>query len=217
MEHIEQAEFGDLFIHLPIVFLEHRFDGIVKPSVTFSDDGIVAIIEWHYDSSIAPSPHGTLQISLQAIWPTQFKVSCPLVAFGTAGAGCQIACIRYDAVGFQFRGEIDPFEVYFQIGLDAPNEDLYFESRLGNVNTQNFSFDSFPRPYFPIDQILNLILTAVETAAVRNQSGSILNVTRFSVANFGLLKGFGSMIPNLAAASDNPISATTFGVTFTKQ
>jgi hypothetical protein len=77
--------------------------------------------------------------------------------------------------------------------------------------------DSFPPPIFPINQIVNLILTAPETAAVRNQSGSILNVTRFSVANFGLLKGFGPMIPNLASASDNPISATTYGVSFTKQ
>jgi len=105
--------------------------------------------------------------------------------------------------------------VYFRIGLDVANADLYFESRLGNVQSTGFSFDHFPSLGFPIDQIADYILGAVADMVVNSQALAILNVTRFSVADFDLFKGFGPM-KNLLAAHPDPV-ATTYGVIFEKR
>jgi hypothetical protein len=211
----EQVDHGDLFIHLPTTFMKHRFDNVAKPSITFSDEGTVAIIEWHYEASVAPKPGGTLQISLvPPLFPTQFLVSLPLQVFGSAGAGVEILCVRYDIVGARFNGEVDPFQAQFIIGLDAAREDLYFESKLGSVNPQNFDFDLSSPFGFPIDQIASVIISAASAAVAAGQAGRILNVTRFSIADFGLFSKFGTMRSNLAAKAD--AQSTTFGVDFDK-
>ena len=212
---VEKVENGDLFIHLPTTFMQHRFDNVVKPSITFSDEGTVAIIEWHYEASVAPKPGGTLQITLVSLWPTEFKVSLPLQVFGSAGAGVEILCVRYDIVGARFNGKVDPFEALFKIGLDSVREDLYFESKLGRVNPTNFDFDLSSPFGFPIDQIASLILSAAAAEVAAGQSGRMLNVTRFSLADFGLFSKFGKIFPNLAAAAEK--QSTTFGVSFDRQ
>jgi hypothetical protein len=215
MPNAEHSEQGDVFVHLPTVFMQHRFDGIAKPSVTFSDEGSIAIIHWHYEASVAPAPGSTLTISLVNPWPTEFLVSLPLQTFGAAGAGVKIACIYYEAVGLHYRGKVDPFEVYFKIGLDWSKGDLYFESHLGNIRAVDFAFDTFPRLEFPISEIADFILGQAGGSLINSQAGQILSVTRFSLADFDLFKGFGKMRNLLAAVPDNV--ATTYGVSFDKQ
>jgi len=51
---------------------------------------------------------------------------------------------------------------------------------------------------------------------VNNQAGMILNVTRFSLAEFALVRGFGKMRNLLAAQAEANGRSITFGVTFDK-
>jgi hypothetical protein len=208
------SESGDVFVYLPRVFVEHRFDGIIKPSATFSDAGSVGPIFWHYEGAIAPAPHAQLQISLEHFWPLEFKISLPLQAFGSAGAGVKIGCITYEAAGFAFNGLIDTFEVYFKAGLDILQEEIYFESRLGNIHSKPFQFNHWPQIEFPLDQIADLLLGYAAQALINGQAGRTLNVTRFSLVGFGLFRGFGQMVNALAAAGDR--DRVTVGAVFHK-
>jgi hypothetical protein len=212
----ENTNLGDLFVHLPQVFMQHRFDGVAKPSVTISDNGSVGPIQWQYQTAIAPANNASLVITLVNIWPTEFKISLPLQAFGSASAGVKIGCIYIEAASVGFDGSFDPFEVYFTIGLDTAREDLYFESRLGSVVAHNFRFRHSPPVGFPLDQIIDLIFGHVAESVVNGQAGAILNVTRFSLAQFGLFRGFGPMSNVLSAFSEPDKSSVTLGVTFTK-
>lgn len=213
MGNPERVRNADLFIHLPTVFMQHRFDGIVKPSITFSDEGTIAIIRWHYEASVSPRPKSTLQISLTQVWPTEFKISCPLLVFGDAGAGVKIACVYVEPLAVYIEGPIDPFEVYFRIGFDPNAGDLYFESHRGDVNPQ-LTFRNFPPLGFPIDQIADFILGEVADVIVVDQATKFLNTSRFSLATFDLFKGFGPMSNVLATLPEQ--ASTTYGVVFRK-
>jgi hypothetical protein len=208
----ERSDMGDVFVYLPRLFMEHRFDGVIKPSVTFSDRGSVGPIFWHYEASLPPAAGGQLRITLEQVWPTEFKISLPLAPFGSAGAGIQIGCVKFEVAGIHFDGRIDPFEVLFMIGLDVSRLELYFESKLGRVEGHDFNFHHFPEMGFPLDQIADFLLGRVAEKVVNAQAGSTLNVTRFSLADFGLFRGFGSLRDHMAAVGDS--SRTTVGVKF---
>ncbi len=212
---VGRSETGDLFIHLPVVFMEHRFDGVIKPSVTFSDEG-GSFIHWHYEAAVAPANAGDVRVSLEKIWPTEFKVSIMLNCFGSAGAGVKIACVYFEALGAEFQGNIRPFEVTFQINFDFSQFDLYFESKLVTINAQNFHFQHWPHAFkFPIDAVADVILGFVAEAIGKDQAGRVLSVTRFSLANLSLLRGFGPLQNALAAVSDAD-GTSTIGLSFTK-
>jgi len=212
----EKSNDADLFVYLPRVFMEHRLDGVAKPSVTFADEGSIGPIQWHYESAISPAHNASLVISLVQIWPTEFKVSLPLAVFGAAAAGVKIGCVYIEAASVGFDGVIDPFEAYFKIGLDVSRSEIYFESKLGSVVAHDFQFRHSPPLGFPLDQIVDFIFARVAETIINHQAGTILNVTRFSLAEFGLFRGFGHMRDLLAAVGEADGSSATVGVTFVK-
>lgn len=207
-----ELKIADVFVHLPKVFVELRFQDITKPAAGFFDDGYYNAIYWHYEASIISK--GKLTISMTNLWPLEFKLDVPSRAVGLAGAGIKEGCIYIEAGGFAFRGEIDPLEFYFRLGQDTFSSELYFESKFGIIDPHDFEFTHWPIEEFPISAVTNFILGRAAEYIVKEKSGELLNVTRFSLVEYGLLKNFGQMLPGMAAEKSN--DTVTVGVSFQK-
>jgi hypothetical protein len=203
---------ADVFVHLPKVFVEKRFDGVTKPAAGFNDDGHFGPIYWHYESAIIVQP--PLRLSLTGLWPLEFKIELPSKGVGVAGAGVKIGCVYFEATGLAFNGDIDPLEIFFRIGQDTGRGELFFESRFGAVSAHGFQFHHWPVSKFPIDQIADFILARVTEMLLAAKVGEILDVTRFSLVDYSLLRGFGKMLTGMAAETSP--AAVTVGVAFQK-
>lgn len=209
-ENIDKIMSADVFVHLPEEFVNHRFDGVTKPAAGFNDDGHIGPIYWHYESAIIVQ---TLLISLVSVWPLEFKIEVPSKGVGVAGAGVKIGCVYWEAAGAAFNGEIDPLEILFRINLDTKRSELYFESRFGNVKAHDFQFHHWPAKLdFPLDEVADFVLARVVEILINGKVGELLNVTRFSLVDFSLVRGFGPMKPVMAAKSSP--GAATVGVSF---
>jgi hypothetical protein len=209
----ERTRLADVFVHLPRKIVAKRFDNVVKPGAGFADSGRVGPIRWHYESALLPQG---VTVTMTSLWPLEFRVDLPATALGSAGAGIKIGCVYWEAAGFAFDGEVSPLEVYFKMGLDSANGELYFQSRLGNVVAHDFQFHHWPNIKFPLDQIADFVLARVAELLMSSKSGDLLSVTRFSFVEYKLVSQFGSMLNVMAAEESASGQAVSIGVTFQK-
>ncbi len=210
---IEPTASGDLFVHLPKPFIEKRFDGVVKPAATAADSGHFGPISWDWVATISVE---TFTATMVQPWPPLMLISAPSIASGVAGAGVKIGCIYVNVAGVAFKGKINPLEIYFQLGVDPINAEIYFKSRLGRVQGHDFEFIHSPALGFPIDQIADKLLAEATKELMRSQAGKILKVSRFSLVNFHQVRGFGAMRPLLAAHQGAGGNSLTLGAVFVK-
>lgn len=206
--HLSNA---DVFVHLPKTFVEKRFDGVAKPATGFNDDGRLGPIYWHYESAIVVQG---VKLSMTSLWPLEFKLELPSIGTGVAGAGVKIGCIYYEAMGLAFNGRIDPLEIFFRVGQDTHTSELFFESRYGRVKAHGFQFHHWPNIKFPMDQVADFILARVVEMLISAKAGDVLNVSRFTLIDYAMLRGFGRMLNGMAAQKSS--TAVTVGVAFQK-
>jgi hypothetical protein len=206
----ERISTGDIFLFTPIDLLRVNFD-IVKPSVTASDTDNFGPIYWRYSVNAAVK---SIALNLVNIWPIEFRLSLPTEVTGQAGAGIKIGCIRYEAAGAMFDGEVDPFDINFKIYLDWASRQIVFISKIENIKGRNFSFRTFPSLEFPISEIIDFILGRASEYVITEQAGKILNVTRIPIANLDIINKFAEIIPNALAGETDAIGNVTMGVKF---
>ena len=212
-EEPEQTQSADVFVHLPRKIVEKRFDNVVKPGAGFADSGRVGPIRWHYESALLPQG---VTVTMTSLWPLEFRVDLPATALGSAGAGIKVGCVYWEAAGFAFDGEVSPLEVYFKLGLDSANGELYFQSRLGNVVAHDFQFHHWPDIKFPLNQIADFVLARVAEFLMSSKSGELLSATRFSFVEYKLVSQFGRMLNTMASEESANKEAVSVGVTFKK-
>lgn len=214
IEGMERISTSDLFLFTPAKLLQFNFS-VVKPSITASDSGRKGPIYWRYSVTNALK---SISLNLNRLWPLEFKLDLPSEVTGQAGAGVKIGCIRYEAIGAMFDGIIEPFEVFFFIYFDWKRKEIVFESKLGKVKAKNFSFRTFPRMDFPLSEILDFILARVAEFIIKDKSNDMLNVTRISIANFGILQDVGLLRNVMSGYSDKMSGGSgddvTIGVEF---
>ncbi|MBB6329626.1 hypothetical protein HNP24_000576 [Chryseobacterium sediminis] len=208
-DNIEKTETGDIFLFTPINLLRVNFD-VVKPSVTASDSGSFGPVYWHYSLTAAVK---SLNLELSSSWPIEFKLSLPTEVTGQAGAGIKIGCIRYEALGAMFDGQVDPFDISFKIYLDWGSKQIVFISKIEEIKGHDFNFRTFPDLSFPISNIVDSILAKASENVITEQAGKILNVTRIPIANLDLINRFATLDNTLAGASDG-LGNVTMGVKF---
>lgn len=206
----ERINTGDIFLFTPIDLLRVNFD-IIKPSVTASDKGRFGPIYWRYSVTAAVK---SLALNLVNIWPIEFRLSLPTEVTGQVGAGIKIGCIRYEAAGAMFDGDVDPFDINFKIYLDWPSRQIVFLSKIENIRGQNFSFRTFPRAEFPISEIIDFILGRASEYVITKQAGKMLNITRIPIANLDIVNKFAEILPNALAGETDTIGNVTMGVRF---
>lgn len=212
-KEVPSIKSADLFVHLPKKFVENRFDGVTKPGAGYADSGYVGPIYWHYETALLAQG---LTLSLTNLWPLEFLLEIPCKALGGCGAGIKIGCIYYEAAGVTYNGEISPFEIYFALGQDVNAGELYFQSKLGSVVGHDFNFHHWPLVgEFPVDQIADFILAQVAQAVATSKSSEILNVTRFTLVDLGLVAAFGQMRNGMAGAKSASGESVTIGIGFT--
>jgi len=207
--NIEKISTGDIFLFTPINLLRVNFD-VVKPSVTASDNGSFGPVYWHYSVTAAVK---SINLDLTSSWPIEFKLSLPTEVTGQAGAGIKIGCIRYEALGAMFDGQVDPFDISFKIYLDWGSKQIVFISKIENIKGHDFHFRTFPDLSFPISNIIDSILAKASENVITEQAGKILNVTRIPIANLDLVNRFATLVNALAGESDG-LGNVTMGVKF---
>jgi hypothetical protein len=211
----EAISFADVFVHVPKVLVEKRFDGIVKPTAGFVDEGKVGPIRWHYEAAAAMK--NNLKLTMTSLWPLEFMLEIPLKAFGVAGAGIKIGCVYYEAVGAAFDGDVDPFELFFKLRLDFQRAELVFESRFGQVKAKNFQFHHWPNKLdFPMDAVADFVLARVAEFFISSKSRELISVSRFALIEYEVVRGFGPMVNAIAARQSAARDAVTVGVMFQK-
>ena len=208
----ERLRTGDVFLFTPIDLLRINFD-VVKPSINASDSGRFGPIYWRYSVTAAVQ-----KIALKLIrkWPMEFRLSVPTLVFGQAGAGVKIGCIRYEALGAMFDGEVNPLDINFKIYLDWSRMQIVFVSKIESVKGKNFRFRSFPRLRFPISEIIDFILGEASKYVVEQQADKVLTVTRIPIANLKILEKVASIIPRALAGETDSDGNVTMGVKFKK-
>lgn len=209
VEHnTERISTGDVFLFTPIELLKVNFD-IVKPSVTASDSDNFGPIYWRYSVTAAVK---SIALNLIRNWPIEFRLSIPTEVTGQAGAGVKIGCIRYEAAGAMFDGEVEPFDVSFKIDLDWESMQVIFLSKIENIKGKNFSFRTFPKLDFPISEIIDFILGRAAEYVITEQADKILNVTRIPIANLNILNKFAKIRQKHLAGETDGDGNVTIGV-----
>lgn len=204
----EKISTGDVFLFTPIELLKVNFD-IVKPSVTASDSNNFGPIYWRYSVTAAVK---SIALNLIRNWPIEFRLSTPTEVTGQAGAGVKIGCIRYEAAGAMFDGEVEPFDINFKIDLDWDSMQIIFVSRIENIKGKNFSFRTFPKLDFPVSEIIDFILGRAAEFVITEQADKILNVTRIPIANLNILNRFAKIRQKYLAGETDVDGNVTIGV-----
>jgi hypothetical protein len=207
-DRTDQIRMGELFLYTPLKLLEHNF-GIVKPSVTASDKGKYGPISWRYSVTAAVK---SITLQLVKPWPIEFRLMVPFEVTGQAGAGVKIGCVRYEATGAMFDGEVDPFNILFKIYLDQPSRQIVFVSKIEKIKAVDFRFSTFPRLDFPISEVLDVILGKASEFVIKKQSGRILNITRIPIANLDLVSRVAEIQPNVLAGESDAEGNITMGI-----
>ncbi len=207
--NVEKITTADIFLFTPIDLLRVNFD-IVKPSVTASDSGGFGPVYWRYSLTAAVR---NIELDLINTWPIEFRLSLPTEVTGQAGAGIKIGCIRYEALGAMFDGQVDPFDINFKIYLDWESKQIVFISKIENIKGHDFNFRTFPDLSFPINTIVDFILARASENVITEQAGKVLNVTRIPIANLDLMNKFATLVNALAGESDG-VGNVTMGVKF---
>jgi hypothetical protein len=201
-------------LFFPRKLLEEQFTEVTKPSASFTDEGVIGPVRWHYECSAAPRK---VTVSLDTILPLQFIVDVPSQVFGVAGAGMKVKCIYVEAGSLGFTGEIDKLEVYFRFGLNIKTGELLFQSKLGVVKAKKFSFHHSPTANtWPVDFIADFLLSRAAEIVVMRQAGALLNRTRIPLVRFSAIQGFGRLSPVISITGDTTLDSVTVGVTFTR-
>ena len=206
----ENTSEAHVFLFTPLELLRFNFEE-VRPAINKSESGYFGPIHWRYSVTAALK---RMNLSLENIWPIEFKLSLPNDVTGQAGAGIKIGCIRYEAFGAMFDGEIDPFDINFKIHLDWARKQIVFVSKISSVNAKNFRFRTFPRADFPLSEILDLILALATEYVIEDEAESMLNVTRIPIAKLDLLEKVAELMPNTLGGVTDTAGNATMGVKF---
>jgi hypothetical protein len=209
-DNFERILIGDIFLFTPINLLRINFD-VVKPSVTASNSGSFGPVYWRYSLTAAVNK---IELNLINLWPIEFRLSLPTEVTGQAGAGIKIGCIRYEALGAMFDGQVSPFDINFKIYLDWASRQIVFISKIENIKGHDFHFRTFPDLSFPISNIVDVILAKASENVISEQAGRMLNVTRIPIANLDIINRFAEIIPNALAGSSDDLGNVTMGVKF---
>ena len=196
---------GQVFLYIPIQLLNVNFDGVIKPAVKISDRSSWG--PFYYRWEITPSLKGQVNLSRTNLWPITFRLQAPLEVSGQAGAGVKIGSVRYEAVAMMFEGDVDPFDIEFRVMLDWPRREISFESRIERINAHDFYFTTMPLD-FPVNKIVDVILSGAAKTIVNEQAEKILSVTRIPIANLQLLEEVADLDRGLAGYSDSHGNAT---------
>ena len=207
----DEARDSQLYIFIPTISYKIPFETIVKPSVNFSDRGSLGPIYYRWTSSSALKSLG-IEISSVSGNPS-ILISAPNWVEGQAGAGIKIGCIRYEAAGAMFDGEVDPLTIEFTISIDLNVPSIIFISKIKEVRGKNFSFRTFPTLEFPLSEILDFLLARASETIITKQASNILNVTRITLADFSIFRDISGIANNLAYFQDNDGNLTA-GVEF---
>ena len=82
-----------------------------------------------------------------------------------------------------------------------------FESKISQIKGHNFEFKTKLLD-FPLDKIVEVILSAAAKRVVNNQAEKILSVTRIPIANLNLLESIADLKEGLAGYADGKGNAT---------
>ncbi|MCF2221023.1 hypothetical protein H9Q08_17190 [Chryseobacterium sp. PS-8] len=204
----EKISTGDVFLFTPIELLKINFN-VVKPSITASDSDNYGPIYWRYSVNAAVK---SVDLKLIQNWPIEFRLSIPTEVTGQAGAGIKIGCIRYEATGAMFDGEVEPFDIDFKIDLDWEIMQIVFVSKIKNIKGKNFNFRTFPQLDFPVSEIIDFILARASEFIITEQADKMLNVTRIPIANLNILNRFAQIRQKHLAGETDQDGNVTIGV-----
>lgn len=177
----------DVYGFFPKKVLEVAFDGPIKPSLTVEKRGDFGPFYYRLSCTAAIK---RLTLSVDAIIPPRLLLDVPLGITGQAGAGIEIGCVRYEALGAMWDGEVDPLQVVFELSMDIERGILGLMTKIGDVDAKNFKFRTFPDAPFPISEITEFLLGKGAELAIEGQADSILNITRITLADFSVLDNF---------------------------
>ena len=210
LEHTSTSE-NDLYIYVPKKTLTIPFNSILRPAVNLSDDGNFALIYWYWTST-AVINKVDITVSAAGGIPTVL-LDVPVSINGQAGAGIEIACIKYEIAGAKWTGQIDPLQVEFTMAIDFASSSIVFVSRLKDVKGRDFSFDVNSPMGFPLDNIVGFILSEAAESIITSQAGKVLSTTRITLADFSLFREFNRLANNFAYHQDNDCNLTA-GIKF---
>jgi hypothetical protein len=211
-EPLSELASGHLFLYMPSVLLRESLllESHVKPALEISKKENWGPFFFRYVIHASPRESHSVDVSLSMNSNlVEFKLSIPAKVTGEAGAGIEIACIVYEAIGARFKGSLDPCDFYFQLRYVSERRELVFVSK-ASIKC-SLQFDAGTSIGFPLDQIIDVVLARAAENLIESEGEKFLTMTRIPIAELGSFAAFGAITENYATSSDTN-GDSTFGI-----
>ncbi|WP_133256007.1 hypothetical protein [Rhodopseudomonas palustris] len=191
------------------VLFDYTF-GKCKPSVTASDSGSYAGIQWYYAITAALK---SVTVAFQGVSPTEGRliVDIPFQVFGQAGASIKVGCIDYSIGNVACHGIVDPFQFEVLGGYNKTRSEIYMTAAINKIDVELKWTTGLG---FPIDQISSWLLNRVMDAQAEKVIGARIDIFRLPISDIFKLKAYGYYASNFEsnATSDSLLYALDGGI-----